>query len=392
MRVVTAFFSLIVFILSIGSPAIAMAAAKPLSAEALAELPTQRKGQVLLYGAYGFTGTGITKLAAEYGIEPVLSGRNEEKLRSLAQESGYKYITLSLEDNHDNLVEVLKRFELVMHIAGPYTYTAEPMIDAAIAAGTHYVDLTGENHVLQEHLDRHQEFVDANIMVMPSVGYDVVPTDCLNLHVAQQVPDAQELTLVMNTNYTTAEGAPASRGTIKSALEMLARPLLMRRDGEMIEVSEPKVMTREVDGETQTLIQIPWADMMTSWVSTGIPTIEVYQIQDGELPGWVTSLVQKPWGKTFLIWLVDTFLPDGPPPEAQATRQTHLLSTATNAAGKSFSAEMVTPEPYLLTFHSTLIVARNILQGDWEAGFQTPAKVYGADLALEVPGVTRRDL
>ncbi len=367
-------------------------AVEPLDAAELAGLPADRKGQVLIYGAYGYTGKGITRLAEEYGVTPVLAGRNGEKLRAFAEEAGYPWITLGLDDNHDNLVRVLEHFELVMHIAGPYTYTAEPMLDAAVEAGTHYVDITGENHVIQATLDRDEEFREAGIMVMPAVGFDVVPTDCLNLYVAEKVDSPTQLTLVMNTGYRAAEGAAASRGTIKSGLEMISRPLLVREDGIMVEAAEPKVTTAEVNGEERTLVQIPWADMMTSWVSTGVPTIEVYQVQDGELPGWVLRLVRTDWGKGLLIWLVDTFFPEGPPPEAQETRQVQLLSTATNRAGESASAEMITPEAYLLTFHSALIVARRILDGHWEAGFQTPAKVYGADLALEIPGVSRRDL
>jgi short subunit dehydrogenase-like uncharacterized protein len=266
------------------------------------------------------------------------------------------------------------------------------MLNAVVAAGTHYVDLTGENHVIQAQLDRHEEFVAADIMVMPAVGYDVVPTDALNLYVARQVQEPTHLEMIMNMSYSTAEGAPASRGTLKSGLEMLSRPLLMRQDGQMIEVEQPKTITREINGEQRTLVQIPWADMMTSWVSTGVPTIEIYQAQDGEIPGWILGLARTELGKDLLGWLIDTFLPPGPPPEAQATRQTQLIATATNAQGESASAEMITPEPYLLTFHSALIIASHILDGRWDPGFQTPAKVYGPDLALEIPGVSRRDL
>lgn len=385
-------FSAILLFISALSASIATAGAHTLSADVVARLPDQRNGQVLLYGAYGFTGKGIARLADEYGIKPVLSGRNEEKLSAFANEVGLEYITLSLDDNHANLVEVLRHFELVLHIAGPYTYTAKPMLDAVVEAGTHYVDLTGENHVIQDELDRHEEFLAANIMVMPAVGYDVVPTDCLNMHVAQNISEPTLLVLEMNGNYTDVDGTPASRGTIKSALELLSRPLLLRRDGEMVQVDQPKVKTREVNGQTQTLLQIPWADMVTSWVSTGVPTIEVYQLQDGTVPGWLPWLAQREWGKKLLVWAIDTFAPEGPPPEAQEKRQTRLVATATNKAGETFSAEMITPEPYRLTFHSTLLIANKILAGQWAPGFQTPAKMYGAELALEIPGVTRRDL
>ena len=356
-----------------------------------AKLPQDRRGQVLLYGAYGYTGKGIAQLAHEYGVKPVLAGRNPEKLRAFAEEVGLPYIPLTLND-HDELVEVLRHFELVMHIAGPYTFTAEPMLNAVVEAGTHYVDLTGENHVIEAQLDRDAEFRSANIMVMPAVGFDVVPTDCLNLYVARKIENPLELTLLMNNEYTAAEGAQISRGTAKSGLELLSRPLLMRIDGQMIEVEKPKTMTQQVDGKTLNYVQIPWADMVTSWVSAGVPTIEVYQQQAGEMPDWIFWLIKREWGKKALAWMIDQFFPEGPPPEAQEQRQVQLISTATNAAGDSFTAEMITPEPYLLTFHSALIVARNILDGQWEAGFQTPAKVYGADLALQIPGVTRRDL
>ena len=364
----------------------------PISAAVLDRLPQDRKGQVLIYGAYGFTGAGISKLASEYGITPVLAGRNESKLKPLAESLGYDYVVLSLENNHDNLVKVLKHFEIVLHIAGPYTFTGEPMLDAVVEAGTHYVDLTGENHVIQQQLDRHEEFKAANIMVMPSVGYDVVPTDCLNVYVADQVDNPTNLTMVINGNYTAAEGASASRGTMKSGLEVMGRPLLMRQKGEMVEVSALKVIHRVEDGQEQTLVQIPWADMMTSYVSTGVPTIEVFQLRQGELPGWLPRVAQSDFGRRILGWLIDKFAPEGPPPGALETRQTRIVSTATNDAGESASAAMITPEPYLLTFHSTLIVAKRVIDGHWESGFQTVGKVYGPDLVLEVPGVSRMDL
>jgi short subunit dehydrogenase-like uncharacterized protein len=364
----------------------------PLTAQVLGKLPQNRQGQVLIYGAYGFTGAGISRLAADYGITPVLAGRNESKLKPLAESLGYDYIVLSLENNHDNLVAVLRHFEIVLHIAGPYTFTGKPMLDAVVEAGTHYVDLTGENHVIQQQLDRDEEFKRANIMVMPAVGYDVVPTDCLNVYVADKVENPTSLTVVMNGNYTSAEGAGASRGTLKSGLEILGRPLLMRQNGEMVEVSALKVVKRVEDGQEQTLVQIPWADMMTSWVSTGVPTIEVFQIQAGEIPAWLPRLAQYDFGRRLLAWLIDKNFPEGPPASAQEIRQTRIVATASNAAGDSASAAMITPEAYLLTFHSTLIVAKRVIDGHWEAGFQTVGKVYGPDLALEVPGVSRIDL
>jgi short subunit dehydrogenase-like uncharacterized protein len=103
-------------------------------------------------------------------------------------------------------------------------------------------------------------------------------------------------------------------------------------------------------------------------------------------------MAQSDFGRRILAWLIDKYAPEGPPPGAQETRQTRIVSTATNDAGESASAAMITPEAYLLTFHSTLIVAKRVIDGHWESGFQTVGKVYGPDLVLEVPGVSRMDL
>ena len=364
----------------------------PIPTSVLDQLPKERKGQVLIYGAYGFTGKGISELASEYGITPVLAGRNASKLKPLADSLGYDYVVLPLENNHDNLVKVLKHFEIVLHIAGPYTYTAKPMLDAVVEAGTHYVDLTGENHVIQAELDRDEEFKRANIMVMPAVGYDVVPTDCLNVYVADKISQPTQLTVVLNGSYAAAAGAQTSRGTMKSGLEMLGRPLLKRENGEMVAMATPELIHRKENGREQTLLQIPWADMITSYVSTGIPNIEVFQVQEGELPPWLLRVAQSDAGRRLLGWLIDNFAPEGPPPGAQENRQTRIVSTVSNEAGATASAALITPEAYLLTFHSTLIIARRVIDGEWEPGFQTVGKVYGPDLVLEVPGVSRTDL
>ena len=132
--------------------------------------------------------------------------------------------------------------------------------------------------------------------------------------------------------------------------------------------------------------------MITSYISTGIPNIEVFQVQEGELPPWLLGVAQSDAGRRLLGWLIDNFAPEGPPPGAQENRQTRIVSTVSNEAGATASAALITPEAYLLTFHSTLIIARRVIDGEWEPGFQTVGKVYGPDLVLEVPGVSRTDL
>ena len=97
----------------------------------------------LLYGANGFVGSEIARLAVKSGLKPVLAGRNEEEVSKLAKELGLDYKTFGLE-NPGKLDEELKDFPLVLHCAGPYIFTAKPMVEACLRTGTHYLDITGE--------------------------------------------------------------------------------------------------------------------------------------------------------------------------------------------------------------------------------------------------------
>ena len=93
--------------------------------------------EFLLYGAYGYTGQLITEMAAEFGLKPVLSGRNEAKLRPLAEQYQLDYIVLDLLDT-SGLEATLERFSLVLHAAGPFKYTAKPMMEACLKTKTYY--------------------------------------------------------------------------------------------------------------------------------------------------------------------------------------------------------------------------------------------------------------
>ncbi|WP_342365046.1 saccharopine dehydrogenase NADP-binding domain-containing protein [Jeotgalibacillus proteolyticus] len=109
----------------------------------------------MIYGAYGYTGELIARKAAENGWKPVLAGRNEDKLKPLAEELSLDYLTFSLE-NEEQLIENIKKVELVLHCAGPFSVTSAPIIEACLAAGAHYLDITGEAEVFEHTHDQKQ--------------------------------------------------------------------------------------------------------------------------------------------------------------------------------------------------------------------------------------------
>ncbi len=82
----------------------------------------------------------------------------------------------------------------------------------------------------------------------------------------------------------------------------------------------------------------------------------------------------------------------GPSKEEREKGRTLLWGKATDADGNSVESRQQGPEGYKFTVLTALKIAEKILEENFCKGFQTPAKCYGADLVLEIEGVSRQDL
>jgi len=86
----------------------------------------------LLYGANGYTGELLARLAAERGERPVLAGRNSAAVERLAPELGLEHRVFDLNDGRA-LDAGLSGIDVLMHCAGPFSATSAPMVAAACA-------------------------------------------------------------------------------------------------------------------------------------------------------------------------------------------------------------------------------------------------------------------
>src|SRR5690606_6231141 len=150
------------------------------------------KESVVLYGSYGYTGSLILKELQQYSLPVVLAGRDREKLKAQSEHTGYPFEVCDVSDEA-NLTALLSKAKLVIHCAGPFHSTAQPMVEACIKTKTHYTDITGEFQVFEKLSSYNDEAKKAGITIMPGVGFDVVPTDCLAAHLKKRRPDATHL-------------------------------------------------------------------------------------------------------------------------------------------------------------------------------------------------------
>jgi len=136
----------------------------------------------MIYGANGYTGELIARAGA--AEKPVLAGRNAQRIQALARELGCQARVFGVGRPQ------LDGVSLVLHCAGPFIHTSAPMVRACLDAGVHYLDITGEISVFESIMALDAEAKRRNVTLLPGVGFDVVPTDCLAAMLARRLPDA----------------------------------------------------------------------------------------------------------------------------------------------------------------------------------------------------------
>jgi short subunit dehydrogenase-like uncharacterized protein len=142
---------------------------------------------------------------------------------------------------------------------------------------------------------------------------------------------------------------------------------------------------------------VSWGDVVTARHTTGIPNVEVYFESTPALRGMLTASRWFGWALRSAPWQAmmkahADLLPEGPTAEQRAAVETVIVAEVEDERGNRAAARLWTPEVYTFTGASACRIAAHALAGRVEVGFQTPARVYGGDLALEVEGVWREDL
>ena len=346
---------------------------------------------IVVYGSYGYTGKLIVDLCKQKNLQVLLAGRNREALASQSQQSGYPHKIVDSSDA-EGLKEMLKPAALVIHCGGPFKHTAKFMADACFATQTHYTDITGEHQVFEMMASMDKQAQDAGIMVMPGVGFDVVPSDCLAAHLKLRLPSASHLQLAFTS------GAGLSRGTKKTSVEGLGYGGLIRQNDVLTKVPlGQKVMNIDFGAFRMDTLCIPWGDISTAWRSTRIPNIEVYMgatssmIRNARMSNYIGWLLRLPLVKNFMLKKVDKGS-SGPSDSRREKAKSFLWGKVRNQAGEERTSRLVTVNGYTLTAYTAVLIAEKILKGNYKTGYQTPSMAYGADLILEVPDTNRVDL
>ncbi len=355
-------------------------------------------GEWMIYGATGYTGTLVAEEAVRRGHKPLLAGRSAAKLRPLAERLGLEYAVVGLDDA-DALAKAVGSVELVYHAAGPFVHTSEPMLRACLQEGAHYLDISGEVPVYQHAFSLDDAAREKGIAIIPGVGFDVIPSDCLVKYVADQLPDATHLEVAVDA---LAGGGDASgglsAGTVKSMIELLpAIGTLRRQNTKLVRIPMGSGMRKvRFPRGTKTVMAASWGDVEMSYHTTGIPNINVY-LSLPPMVMWSSRL----FGSLFLNLLkiksvrdfasrqVDRMLP-GPGQHTREQGRSAVYVMVRNGTGETREAWLETLEGYQFTMVAGVRVVERVLDGNYK-GALTPSKAFGADFVLDIEGTTRYD-
>lgn len=216
----------------------------------------EREYDIVLFGATGFTGALTAEYLAEHapaGTRWALAGRNRQKLENVrrrldGEASSAEQLALLEADVNDerSIRSIAECTKVVITTVGPYINYGEPVVAACAAAGTDYVDLTGEPEFVDLMWLRHHEQAErTGARIVHSCGFDSIPYDLGALFTVDQLPEGVPIKL---EGFVRTRGT-FSGGTYQSAVHIMGRLREGARVGKERRKRERQPEGRRVRGE-----------------------------------------------------------------------------------------------------------------------------------------------
>ncbi|KOY85828.1 hypothetical protein AD998_06405 [bacterium 336/3] len=333
------------------------------------------ENKVLLYGATGYTAQLVIEEMLKKGIKPILAGRSKS-VEAIGKKYSLQTRIFDLE-NSENIQKNITDIMLVVNLAGPFQLTAQKLIQACLSTNTHYTDIAGEVKDFEKVYSFDKPAQEAEIMLMAGIGFGVVPTDVASYIAKQNLPDAHELTIAFATQ------GGVSQGTLKTVLKDMNEVGVKRIDGKLTSCKPAESnFSFALGGKKHACVSNPWrADVFSAYYTTQIPNIKAYSA----FPAPLVFMMRNKWlfgkfTKSTLLQKLIAKAPQGPTEKELKEGKTWVYVEAQNKKGKKVTVSIEGQEAYMFTAQTVTQIAKYILENHWQAGFQTPAKMYGTKI------------
>ena len=190
-------------------------------------------GRVVLFGATGYTGELTARAMAKRGMKPVLAARRRDAVEALAAELGGLESAIADVSDPSSIRALVERGDTLVTTVGPFARWGDAALDAAIDAGAHYIDSTGEPPFVRRVFEEAGPRAEASgTVAMTAMGYDWVPG---NLTGALALSEAEGAVGVRIGYFATGRGLGGmSGGTRASLMGVLMEPSFQFREGSLV--------------------------------------------------------------------------------------------------------------------------------------------------------------
>ena len=231
---------------------------------------SERDYDIVLFGATGFAGS----LTADYlaanaptGLRWAIAGRNRVKLDAVAARLNGVEVLIADAADAAALSDIARRSRVIISTVGPYLLYGEPIVAACAAAGTDYVDLTGEPEFVDRmYLAHHDRAVGTGARIVHACGFDSIPHDLGALFTVGLLGDDEPITMrgVVRSN------AAFSGGTLHSALNQFSRASQLKQ----AHAARSQVESRPQGRSARAVPGKPHRDRVLGYWLLPLPTID----------------------------------------------------------------------------------------------------------------------
>lgn len=349
-------------------------------------------GRIVIFGATGYTGKLTTEALVAGGARPLLAGRSAESLEALAASLGDDLET-AVADVADpaGVRGLLGPGDVMVSTVGPFATWGAPAIEAAIDAGSPYIDSTGEppfiRRVFEEWGPKGER---AGAPLLTAQGYDWVPG---NLAGALALREAGAAARSVRLGYFATGSGGMSGGTKASLAGVLLEPSFAYRDGRLsTEPAGRRVSSFPVRSRSRQAVSVGSSEHFTlPRLSPELTDVEAYlgwfgplsrPMQVGSLAlGAITKLPPARRGLEAVLGRFVKGSTGGPSREERAAAGSYVVAGAHDSNGRQLSeVRLEGVDAYSFTAAFIAWAAQRALAGHIDgAGALGPAEAFGLD-------------
>ena len=345
-----------------------------------------------ILGATGYTGRLCVAEAVKRGQPVLIAGRRREALDEIAAEyaDAGTTVEVAVADVTDtqSLRELCDRSAVLLSTVGPYTQLGHGPVEAALEAGCHYLDVTGEVEFMTWVYGQSAAAEQRGVTLATGFGFDGVPGDLLATIAAKALD--RPVTSARVAYHV--EAGRFSAGTVRTALGTLQRGGAVWRNGRVAQepagVEQWHVPFPSPPGPV-IAVSAPMPEVVTVGRSVGAETARSYLVVPA---GRAVASIAAPAQRLASalsgtpVWdllerAVDR-MPEGPDEERRAKTRTVVLAEVATVDGVSAVRWCRLNDVYGATAVIALTGAQRLLSGDVATGTVTPSTLFEPEALL----------